>query len=981
MPPARCAARHPPATEGGGEYLRNTTLRRPLKGYSRRWKHYAGCLSNRAGPGHLKGRAQPRELSRGSWFAVPQVGRFQPGCPHFHVVTANHVMHPFWYPEFYPMGKGEKCEWLNLLGHHDTEPFLLTPSPDGQESHRKFHCAPDWTYADPRKHLDIAVIHPTPDDTGAMLRANFSHELRDASGPEAPAPPGALRGLFGGEENEMEEYFGEDMDGDAQNYPFHFQLLSFDCRPLEEGELVSVHGHALVDDVALRPLMLPTVVRARVRREERGAPAGFIFVEPQSELSEGVCGGPVLRDGRVVGMLTASVRPEAPHYAGCGMVTPAAAIREFLLQIEEKWRWPDPPPAPWLAARGLLTGPMAPPRRIAGAGAPECGAVPRRYLPPDFLPQPVTSAEVRDTIYRKFNDPLPPDFMPPALPGQEPFAISRDSTNPFGELPPDSGIDIPSLHLFPGYLRRPEVGWQGFDDGAEKAWWLIKYGSEENYLRAHGVDPSLLTSGEVKRFRNYIGPWPGEKGWGLFVDGATDPDAKVYLPSDEPAEDQKLLDWSRDGTLPPPAAELPTLSRKGMEDLGMEHFFGEDEYSAHRAARRRREAALIEAERREYLDRGEPVPEEVERRMAAFLEREEALAWHRGDREYISPERAALEARARQEELARLDADSRTALPAPQGEDDGSETVSLSSEPLPQDVEGASAAGGLGTQSTGERTELVALSSDEAEAAQGTVVPAEIETLEQSIERRVEEAVREARQRSAGPEPPPSPPPPEPRAGARAVPVQAPRRDAYVRDIPWGAPQVADYAARAAGDAHGAAPAASSGGAAEAAAGGAAAAAAEEEIDPLADSGDVAVELGDPLAPEFATGGGGLTGRRVLRRRPAPPGDPDPEPERGSDKAPEQQLDEVQRKTDEFLRSAADDASLAPDLRHNLRRMRETLHGGEEGPGMGPMREKHQELLQKTQDPAQRRALQERMRARLRPVRNAFDAPPNASGA
>ena len=109
----------------------------------------------------MRKKIKPGELTRGTWFAVPQLGRFLKGQPQFHVVTANHVLHPFWYPEFYPMGEGEPLEFIKYFGAHDPYFTLHCASADGKAAHTRYEMDPGLTYAHPQKHFDVGVVHPS----------------------------------------------------------------------------------------------------------------------------------------------------------------------------------------------------------------------------------------------------------------------------------------------------------------------------------------------------------------------------------------------------------------------------------------------------------------------------------------------------------------------------------------------------------------------------------------------------------------------------------------------------------------------------------------------------------------------------------------------------------------------------------------------------------------------------------------------------
>eukprot|EP00755_Sulcionema_specki_P016196 Sspe_Gene.61404::Locus_34077_Transcript_1_1_Confidence_1.000_Length_2866::g.61404::m.61404 len=711
--------------EGGGEYIRNTTLREPLPGYSNRWKHFAGYLTNEVTLAHERLTKKAKELSRGSWFAVPPLGRSLDGTPKFHVVTANHVLHPFWYPELYSMDEGAQTEFLKFYSAHDTQITMYTAAADGSHSHFSFKGFPDHTYADEARHLDTVTVHPRYHETLEVLDRMFEHTL-----PTKPGAPGPVRTSLRANEEDDDIDWADDSAflTDAHNYPFYFQLLSFDCRPLQPGEPVLVHGHILDAESSLTPVMVPAVVRAHVHRLLKDGEELFL-ITPERRLEPGMCGGPVTRDGRVIGMLSASVGEEAEKDAGCGLVTSAAAIRSLLLRVEERWRWPQAPSSAWLKSRGLLEGECTTLPIHEGGDT-----IPSRYLPPEWMPKPVSSRAIRDRIDMKFNDPLPVNYAPPQLPGGPQVPTSRDRTNPYGELPPDSGLDIPALPLFRGYRGEPKVGDFGYDDGAEKAWWILKYGSAENYWRAHGLDPNLVP---IPHFKNYLAPLsPSDKGWGLLQDST-----EVPPPLLEGGSEGAVVEAEDKDSLPAPGAGK--MEERHVDKMGMEHFFGDEEVVVHRDVRRRRTVAKLAAEKREALEKLGYVPLETQKKIESFLQREADLEWFRGDREYVSEERKLLEARYA-DDVAFLKPSSHAVAAVTEGEDDD-DTVRLPA--MVSDYKGKC-----------QDDTADAVVDEVEEEASTDVVPVldeevAVESLEQSIARRVEEAVSQAKSGAAVPLP------------------------------------------------------------------------------------------------------------------------------------------------------------------------------------------------------------------------------------
>eukprot|EP00754_Rhynchopus_humris_P026520 Rhum_TRINITY_DN15024_c26_g1::Rhum_TRINITY_DN15024_c26_g1_i1::g.133942::m.133942 len=661
-----------PLHEGGGDYIRNTTLTEPVPGYARRWKWYAGYVETDARLPFSSGKSQA--LCNGSWFAVPHIGRHVPGTPRLHVLTANHVVHPFRYPDLFDLSRESSNALVNFYSEHDVTCRLYTANGRGDRSSNSFAAVPDLTYAHPLRHLDSVALHPSPaviddflDRAGAFRHAAPASE----AGPTGPAARGAFARDAEQSLEEMEAFEA----ADERRFPFHFQLLSFDCGPLAVGTRVMVHGHEMNDTLALTAKMLPRVMRCRVTEVAastflegaRSDDVGYVTVESEEgePFPPGVCGGPVLRDGRVVGMLVSSLA-DRPDVAVC---VSAAALRGHLLRVEEAWRYPAPPSSNWLRNNGLLTGPTTVlPTASTDATQEE---VPLRYLAPGFVPRPTTTRRVRDHIDTKFNDPLPENFQPPLLEvGADPAGApprrriaTRDRTNPYGLLPADSGLNVPSVALFTGYApEHDEAEEAGLAEAADaRPGWLHHYGSAAGYLRAHGADERLIAAAEggnvdvpllplrqgkegvveggalprlqVTHFKNYNKPEAGsaEVAGGLVVDATerraiTDP-AKL-LQAAEGAEVEEA--GSR-------AAATATAQVLATDRRAMERFFGQEEYVEQRRSRVSGERLRLEQERRLHLASGDgAAAAKAETALAELAEREQELSWHRGEQEYVS---------------------------------------------------------------------------------------------------------------------------------------------------------------------------------------------------------------------------------------------------------------------------------------------------------------------------------------------------------
>ena len=620
-----------PIFEGSGQYYRNTTLKERLPGYAKRWKWHAGFLQNDM---KLPFETKQREMANGSWFAVPHLGRRVQGKPHFHVLTANHVMHPFLYPELYNFEGG--LELIKYASVHDVSAKLFTATPDGERSASLFRTVPELTYAHPLRHLDMCVLHPSALASESFVNSGgaFRHAQSTSSN------------TFSHEQS-IEEQIAAEVS-DASCFPFHFQLLSFDCAPLTPGERVMVHGHSVNTTMDLHSLMRPNTMRCTVleaKGEEAQNPlageAGYVVIESEKEepFPHGVCGGPVLRDGNVVGMLIACFTDE-PHKALC---VSSAALRSFLLRIEDAWRYPAPPSTNFLRDNGLLSGHLThlPPTLTGGTNE----VVPTRYLPPSLLPTPTTSKTIREYADLKFNDPLPKNFQPPALTaGGGRQIVSRDRTNPYGELPADSALGTQCLPIFPGY---PDVSSEAQRAGVAEAsdelpGWLLKYGSTEAYLLAQGVRPqqSGVSNDEVLFFKNYSTPEAGGAGGGLMLD-VSERETQKYLANAGEAEVEEVV------------KETP---KKKARDINMDAFFGKEEYIAQRTQRVEGRLLAYRSEVAGHLAddsvEGKQRAEEVREEADSFIAAERELSWVRGDVRYQSEESKGFQA-----ELSLLEAE------------------------------------------------------------------------------------------------------------------------------------------------------------------------------------------------------------------------------------------------------------------------------------------------------------------------------------
>jgi hypothetical protein len=120
-----------------------------------------------------------------------------------------------------------------------------------------------------------------------------------------------------------------------------------------EGDHVWIYGmraeEFLFDiEKSPEPKMIPRGVRARVHaltREHFFLDTTSIEGDENGRIPMGMCGSVVMRNGKCVGMLTATVHEDSPcrELAGTAMCTYASDIFEFLLEVEKQMK--NPPSA------------------------------------------------------------------------------------------------------------------------------------------------------------------------------------------------------------------------------------------------------------------------------------------------------------------------------------------------------------------------------------------------------------------------------------------------------------------------------------------------------------------------------------------------------------------------------------------------------------------------------------------------------------
>ena len=257
---------------------------------------------------------QWRRLMDASCFSVdwqtrprfPSISQF--GGNWSHVVTCAHVVCPWDYPNFYPAVGATR--FVSKITATDCETQIRQPSLQGEIVFKTF-ASKFNTYVHRNPRLDLAVVHVE----------------------QAQKRTQEVKMLW------------------MQNEGFYVRPRFEVLEELKEGDAVWIYGCTARGDMfdeesRLEPLMVPTGVGGRVRlvMDEH-----FFVDTSEDELAGnvqmGMCGAAVMRNGKLVGMLTSTVAAtnEDQKVANCAMCTHARDIRAFLIEVEKQMK--NPPPA------------------------------------------------------------------------------------------------------------------------------------------------------------------------------------------------------------------------------------------------------------------------------------------------------------------------------------------------------------------------------------------------------------------------------------------------------------------------------------------------------------------------------------------------------------------------------------------------------------------------------------------------------------
>ncbi|CCW62053.1 unnamed protein product [Phytomonas sp. EM1] len=230
-----------------------------------------------------------------------------------HIVTCAHVVCPWDYPNYYPTEGPTR--FVSRITLADTMTQVRLVSLQGTAVHKHF-TSNQHVYVHNNPRLDLCVVHP-------------EQNLKRS---------GEMKMLW--------------MQNEGLIMRPRLEILE----KLQVGDHVWVYGmsahESLFDEEkAPEPLMIPTGIRARVHavtREHFFIDTTSIEGEERGRVQMGMCGSVVMRNGKCVGMLTATVHEESncKELAGTAMCTYSSDIFEFLLEVEKQMKSPPPRQVP-----------------------------------------------------------------------------------------------------------------------------------------------------------------------------------------------------------------------------------------------------------------------------------------------------------------------------------------------------------------------------------------------------------------------------------------------------------------------------------------------------------------------------------------------------------------------------------------------------------------------------------------------------------
>ncbi|KAH9601617.1 hypothetical protein LSM04_004921 [Trypanosoma melophagium] len=244
------------------------------------------------------------------WIGQTRGATFSQYSGHWtHLITCAHVICPWDYPNYYPTEGPTR--FVSRITLADTMTQARVVSLQGNAVYKHF-TSNQHVYVHSNPRLDLCVLHP---------EQNFKRS-------------GEMKMLW--------------MQNEGYVVRPRLELVE----PLSVGDHVWIYGmtahESLFDEEkSPEPLMVPTGIRAKVHtltREHFFLDTTSIEGVDKGRIGMGMCGSVVMRNGRCVGMLTATVHEESKcrELAGTAMCTYASDIFDFLLEVERQMKEPNP---------------------------------------------------------------------------------------------------------------------------------------------------------------------------------------------------------------------------------------------------------------------------------------------------------------------------------------------------------------------------------------------------------------------------------------------------------------------------------------------------------------------------------------------------------------------------------------------------------------------------------------------------------------
>ncbi|EKF30663.1 hypothetical protein MOQ_005513 [Trypanosoma cruzi marinkellei] len=244
------------------------------------------------------------------WFGQTRGPTFSQYGGHWtHLLTCAHVICPWDYPNYYPTEGPTR--FVSRITLADTMTQVRLVSMQGTAVYKHF-TSNQHVYVHSNPRLDLCVLHP-------------EQNLKRS---------GEMKMLW------------------MQNEGYVIRPRLELVEPLAVGDHVWIYGmtahESLFDEEkAPEPLMVPTGIRAKVHtltREHFFLDTTSLEGADKGRIGMGMCGSVVMRNGRCVGMLTATVHEESKckELAGTAMCAYASDIFDFLLEVERQMKEPNP---------------------------------------------------------------------------------------------------------------------------------------------------------------------------------------------------------------------------------------------------------------------------------------------------------------------------------------------------------------------------------------------------------------------------------------------------------------------------------------------------------------------------------------------------------------------------------------------------------------------------------------------------------------